>query len=100
MARPHKGPRGFIATRAPECQHNIYEQRAREVGLPSGDYAVLVLALVHGFDVPDYIIVQLDPESLHRLDPRQYTSSDVQVDRLVAAVERRSRPQQLRMVGT
>lgn len=60
MARAHKGPRGFISLRAPEDQHAVYIRRAAELGIDNGEYAVLMLALAHGFDPPDYI--KLTPE--------------------------------------
>lgn len=79
MAQPNKGPRGHIATRAPLPQHVVYERRAAELGIPAGDYSVLVLALVHGLDVPQYIASKLHPDQLQLLDS--------EVDRVSAGLE-------------
>ncbi|MCD2158269.1 hypothetical protein LQL77_31960 [Rhodococcus cerastii] len=68
MAQHNKGPRGHIATRAPLKQHKVYEDRAAELGIPAGDYSVLILAITHGLDIPDYISDKLHPEQLRLLE--------------------------------
>ncbi len=70
MAQHNKGPRGHIATRAPPLkQHKVYEDRAAELGIPAGgDYSVLILAITHGLDIPDYIIDKLHPDQLRLLE--------------------------------
>lgn len=68
MAQQHKGSRGHIATRAPIPQHHVYEKRAQELGIPAGDYSVLVLAIAHGLDIPEYIANKLNPNQLRLLE--------------------------------
>ncbi|WP_213578483.1 hypothetical protein [Rhodococcus sp. USK13] len=68
MAQRNKGPRGQIATRAPLRHHRFYEARAAELGLDTGDYSVLILAITHGLDIPDYISAKLRPEQLRLLE--------------------------------
>ncbi|MFC9356429.1 hypothetical protein ACFTZB_07575 [Rhodococcus sp. NPDC057014] len=68
MAQHNKGPRGQIATRAPLRHHEVYESRAAELGIPAGDYSVLILAITHGLDIPDYISEKLRPEQLRLLE--------------------------------
>ncbi|WP_319617459.1 hypothetical protein [Rhodococcus opacus] len=46
----------------------MYEQRAEELGIPAGDYSALILALVHGLDVPEYISKKLNPDQLRLLE--------------------------------
>ncbi len=36
--------------------------------LPAGDYSVLILAITHGLDIPDYIIDKLHPDQLRLLE--------------------------------
>jgi len=38
------------------------------LGIPAGDYSALILALVHGLDVPEYISKKLNPDQLRLLE--------------------------------
>lgn len=64
MAQPSKGKRGHINTRAPRPQHDIYRALADDLGLDLGDYSVLVLACVHGLEVPPYIAGKIKARGL------------------------------------
>jgi hypothetical protein len=41
--------------RVPKPHHAIYEQAAKEAGIPLGDYVALSLARFHELDEPEYI---------------------------------------------
>jgi hypothetical protein len=61
---PSKGPRKPSMVRAPDQHHARYLQESQRLGLPLGDYLVLVLAQAHGLQVPDYIERKLDKGQL------------------------------------
>lgn len=50
-----KGARGAITVRVPAEQKAVYEEAAKQAGLPAGDYIALVMAERHGLALPAYI---------------------------------------------
>lgn len=70
MAQPHKGARGLISCRPPAEDADIYRRRATELGLPTGDYTVLILALAHQLPVPEHIAAKLGSWQLELLERR------------------------------
>lgn len=81
MGRPGKGERGFIALREPIAQHQHTTTRAQELGLDRGDYACLVMAIVHGFPIPPYI--QISAEQLALIES-EVARARPQLDDVVA----------------
>jgi hypothetical protein len=56
--RKPKGNRTAISCRVPADQKPLFEEAAREAGMPLGDYVAVILAEHHGFPVPDYLLPQ------------------------------------------
>lgn len=53
--RKAKGNRAAISAQVPADQKPLFEEAAREAGLPLTDYIALALARYHGFPDPDYL---------------------------------------------
>lgn len=59
-----KGHRDPFTVRVPTEHKPIYEQQARNAGLPLGDYVALVLAHAHQLPEPAYITASPGQEAL------------------------------------
>lgn len=62
--RDPKGDRSQVTLRLPRAHREIYERKAKQVGLPLCDYLALHLARAQGLDDPDYIKPRLGDEAL------------------------------------
>lgn len=70
--RRNKGERGFISVRPPTDHLAEYDELARDLGIPLGDYAVMRLAQAHGLPVPEYI-----EEEISRAASQRDAAADV-----------------------
>lgn len=62
--RKPKGVREQITAKVPTDQKSIYENLAREAGLPLTDYIAVALAEHHGLPTPNYLSTNKDQEKL------------------------------------
>ena len=55
-----KGPRRYIPMRLPEDLADEVIRRADDAGLDINDYVTLVMAQVHGHEVPSYVLSKVE----------------------------------------
>ena len=55
-----KGPRRYIPMRLPEDLADEVIRRADDAGLDINDYVTLVMAQVHGHEVPAYVLSKVE----------------------------------------
>lgn len=59
-----KGDREQFTIRLPRTHLEMYRERARDAGLPLGDYLATQLAVAHELGEPEYVTRSRDQEEL------------------------------------